>query len=75
MRTKYCSRGAHLGRSIFHNNSGLHIKDDLESICYILFDLFLGGKFLDDKEVSEYEQAKLDDEIDELTKGIPDVLR
>ena len=44
-----------MGRSIFDNNSGLNIKDDLESICYILFDLFLEGKFLDDLNVSNYE--------------------
>jgi len=56
MKSKYCSRGAHLGRS-------LNTKDDLESICYILIDLFLEGGFLEGKKISEYEQIKLSGNI------------
>ena len=55
LRSKYCSRGAHLGRGTYTYTSGLNTKDDLESVCYILIDLFLEGKFLEGKKVSEYE--------------------
>jgi hypothetical protein len=52
----------------------LHSKDDLESICYILIDLFLQGEFLIGKSPHQYEEVKLSGKIENLGEGLPRVL-
>jgi hypothetical protein len=49
MYSKYCSIGMHSGKSKFIIDSEIGIKDDMESLCYILIDLYLKGDFLKDK--------------------------
>ncbi len=48
---KYCSRGVHLGLSNICDYLDANIRDDLESICYILMDVYTQGNFL--KNVKE----------------------
>jgi len=49
MYSKYCSIGMHLGRSKLFIYLDIGAKDDLESLCYILIDLYTQGAFLKDK--------------------------
>lgn len=46
LNTRFCSKGAHLGLSISFDYLGSSIKDDLESICYILINIHMQGHFL-----------------------------
>jgi hypothetical protein len=40
------------------NVLGANVKDDLESICYVLLDVYSKGNFLKNVDSSEYESQK-----------------
>lgn len=42
---KYASIGAHLGLSNIWNYTAASFKDDLESLCYIMIDMFTEGTY------------------------------
>jgi hypothetical protein len=50
------------------------VKDDLESACYILIDIFTEGNFLQDKSASEYLEVKLSENINEFGHNLPKAL-
>lgn len=64
MNTRFCSRGAHLG---LKNN----IKDDLESICYILIDIYTQGGFLKDVPRDKYLVAKTNLNFSQFSRSFP----
>ena len=49
-------------------------KDDLQSVCYILIDIFSYSNFLHDKDQSQFEQAKLSMNIEQFAHGVPSIL-
>ena len=51
----------------------ISIKDDLESVCYILIDIFTHGMFLHDKLPFEYQEEKLSLQIDKFATGLPKI--
>lgn len=72
--SKYCSKGSHLGLSKYLLiGIDANIKDDLESVCYIMLDLYSNGKFLRDHSQLEYEGAKAALEPNSVCQKLPDV--
>ena len=59
IHSKYCSRGMHMGRSMALSYLDVGVKDDLESACYILIDLYRGGRFLEGKVLEQFQEEKL----------------
>ena len=42
-----------MGRSKIFSDLDVCVKDDLESVCYILINLYTGGRFLEGKAVEQ----------------------
>jgi hypothetical protein len=53
-------------------HSAISIKDDLESVCYILIDIFTQGNFLREKVPQEYKEEKLSLKIEQFAEGLPE---
>ena len=73
MSIKHCSKGSHLGLSNFFTNTDANIKDDLESICYIMLDIYSNGKFLKKNLPCEYENAKSTLDPKSVCQNLPQI--
>lgn len=62
-----------MGRSKIFYYLDVCVKDDLESVCYILIDLYTGGKFLEGKALEQFQEEKLSLKIENFAQGLPQI--